>query len=237
MILSAPIFAQWSVEVSDANNTVYNEGVLTKYASPGTDEMSTYLKTTFSGPSTNTVNVKRYELDVQPGTGNYFCWGLCYGEVSQGVNVSWISGDPVSMDPGVEYNYFAAYHKPHNNVGVSCYRYVWYDLNNEDDSTWVDICFDTESVGINEAEGLTNLDVYPNPSNGDVTFDLAFNPVVRNAAITVHNLLGEEVWSREVKGLNAKVQMPGGHLNSGVYFYSISTNGRIATTEKLIITK
>lgn len=229
-------FAQLDVDVT-YNGDLKNGTTHYVYGESTAGTLVGYLNSTITGPNDKTVNVKRYETSVEPNTSNFFCWGVCYNTVPVGTHPVWVSVDPIDMTAGQEYTNFSAYHQPNGSVGVSCFRYVWYDMNNSDDSTYVDICFDTETVGVEEIAMVQQLSVYPNPSKGAVDFNVALDPSVQDAELVVHNLLGEMEWSRLLNGPNSVVQLPAGLLASGVYFYSVVADGRVAVTEKLVITK
>jgi len=234
-LLAITSVAQLNVEITDEDGNLQNEGTYVVYDDPSTPTMHLDLISKNLSSANIVVNVKRYETGVQSGTQNFFCWGLCYGEVDAGAVPVWVSDDFVDMIPDSSYVSFHAYHKPLNLAGVSCYRYVWYDTGNVNDSTWVDICFDTETVGISESNVISELNVYPNPSLGSVNFDIALDASTENAELVIHNLLGARVWSKTIWNNEQKIVLNEGELTPGIYFYSVQVNGQIAITEKLII--
>jgi len=229
------VVAQLNVQVTDGDGVVQNGNTIIVYDDPTAGTMHADLFSENMSSSNIVVNVKRYEMGVQPGTKNFFCWGVCYGSIDAGAQPLWISDDEVNMAPDSLYNNFHAYHQPENMVGVSCYRYVWYDMSQPNDSIWVDICFDTESVGIEENGIVSELNVYPNPSLGSVNFDIVLESFTNDAQLVIHNLLGERVWSTSIQNNEQKIVLGEGELTPGIYFYSIEANGRVAVTEKLII--
>ncbi len=96
----------------------------------------------------------------------------------------------------------------------------------------------TMFLGVNKAklEGVA-ISAYPNPANDRVTFKANFTKAM-NAQFTLTNMLGQEV--RSVNKANMfgtqTIDMDIADLPSGVYFYSVKADGKIAT-EKLIISK
>jgi len=230
----ASSIAQLNVEITDYNGNVQNESTYTYYGVPNSTMHAVLLSENMNS-SNMVVNVKRYETSVQANTSNFFCWGICYGSQPVGTHPLWVMSDVIDMDPGVEIDNFSAYHQPQGNVGVSCFLYVWYDTADPNDSTWVNICFDSESVGIEESGVVSKLNVYPNPSLGSVNFDIALESFATDAKLIIHNLLGERVWSTSIMNNEQKIVLGEGELTPGIYFYSIEANGRVAITEKLII--
>ncbi|MBK9763779.1 MAG: hypothetical protein IPO87_10545 [Flavobacteriales bacterium] len=59
------------------NNEVVTNGSLLTYSRP-TDStaMEVDVEVLWATEGEADVNVRRYEVDVQAGTGNYFCWGV-----------------------------------------------------------------------------------------------------------------------------------------------------------------
>ena len=75
---------------------------------------------------------------------------------------------------------------------------------------------------------LTNVSIYPNPSNtGLVTIETASNEA---AAVEVYNLLGKQVISQTLTNSTLNVA----NLSSGVYLVKVSVEGKSAT-KKLVI--
>ena len=95
--------------------------------------------------------------------------------------------------------------------GASPYTYQWNDPNMQTTATAVDLDEGIYSVTVTDASGcevtaiidltvgvempeyLTNLDIFPNPSNGKFTIDLQFE-VTQTATIQVLNTLGQEMY-------------------------------------------
>lgn len=90
-------------------------------------------------------------------------------------------------------------------------------------------------ASIQEFEGLTSFDVYPNPNNGH--FMVSFDVNVRdNYAIEVKNTLGQVVYSYKLGEFNGKFSkdMDLSHLGKGVYMISI-TNSRNESMKKVTV--
>lgn len=235
-ILAVTSFAQLDMQVTDGDGNIQNGSTYYYYGDPSST-MHAALLCENTNSSNIEVNLKRYETDVQPGTKNFFCWGVCYGAVSVGTNPLWVSQDFVDMDAGVQYNNFSAYHQPQGNVGVSCFLYVWYDTADPNDSTWVNVCFDSETVGVEENDMIADLNGYPNPSIGSVNFDIALRVSINEAELVIYNLLGERVWSRFISNNEQKFVLNEGELSPGIYFYSVQANGQSGIAQKLIIAR
>lgn len=189
--------------------------------------------------ATRTINVKRYELDLMEGTENYFCWDVCYGAVWAGQRPSWTSLDPISMDAGEIATGFHAYYKPDLHYGEATFRYVWYDVNNINDSTWVDFVFNAGTVGVSEVAGpVRNFTAYPNPSvGGDVTLDYELATAGAGTRLVIYNMLGERKLVRSIGAAQGRVVLNGDDLLSGVWFAVIERNGHALATKRLVIAR
>jgi hypothetical protein len=87
---------------------------------------------------------------------------------------------------------------------------------------------DFEANLLASSNTLTNVSIYPNPSNtGLVTIETASNEA---AAVEVYNLLGKQVISQTLTNSTLNVA----NLSSGVYLVKVSVEGKSAT-KKLVI--
>ncbi|MEO7082059.1 MAG: T9SS type A sorting domain-containing protein [Flavobacteriales bacterium] len=187
--------------------------------------------------STHLVNVKRYETSVPHGTGNYFCWDLCYGSRNAGAYPLWIGADPVPMPAGFIANGFHAYYEPMGNVGSATFRYVWYDMDSPNDSTWVDFVFNvTEQVGIAEVAAVRGFTAFPNPSvAGNVTFNYDLATASVGTQLVVYNMLGERKMVKAIGAAQGTVVLNEGDLSSGVWFAVLERNGKPLATKRVVV--
>lgn len=184
-----------------------------------------------------TVNVKRYEVNVPHGTGNYFCWDLCYGERSAGNTPLWIGADPIPMAPGFVANGFHAYYKPYQMPGEAVFRYVWYDVDNVNDSTWVDITFNATMAAVAQnASPVLGFDAYPNPAAGaDVTLSYELAANTPGTRLALYNVLGERKMVKAVKAAQGKVVLNAADLGAGVWFAVLERDGKAMATKRVVL--
>ncbi|MCO6482019.1 MAG: T9SS type A sorting domain-containing protein [Flavobacteriales bacterium] len=185
------------------------------------------------------MNVKRYELDVLHGTMNYFCWDLCYGERYAGVSPLWVGADPIPMQAGDTANGFHAYYKPMNIVGTSAFRYVWYDMGNPDDSTYVDFIFNvTVGTGVAEVNDMAGFSVYPNPAlGGTITFDYDLRGNAAGTRLAIYNMLGGRQLVKPLAAAQGRVRLGEGELGSGVWFAVLERDGKPLATKRLVVAR
>lgn len=224
------------VTLEDLDGNQVNGQSVTVVASEPEFLMEYDLVTTLTGSVDKTINVKRYELNVVPTSENYFCWGVCYLPVVSGAKPYWLSVDSVEMTPGVEFTGFHAYYKPQGTSGVAGFRFVFYDIADHDDSTWVDIHFDTQQVGIEEL-AVDGFSVFPNPARGtDVTIEHALSGSVQGAELVIYDALGSRVFQQAIAGGSARTTIKAGTLPAGFYLATIEQAGRLVATKPLAIT-
>jgi hypothetical protein len=88
-------------------------------------------------------------------------------------------------------------------------------------------------------QGQTNVFIYPNPSYGDVRFELvSFKPGTYR--IDVRSVIGKKIWSKhlEIKSANSSHKENLSFLPKGTFLYSIvSETGETIATKRLVIMK
>ena len=76
---------------------------------------------------------------------------------------------------------------------------------------------------------------YPNPTFGDVTFQL-INMPHDNYKVVLYNIIGKQLWSSDINFIQGKLRANLSHLQKGTYFYSIVNGaGQKVTTRRLMI--
>ncbi len=89
-------------------------------------------------------------------------------------------------------------------------------------------CSTLSGIEENSLNQIT-FEVFPNPSNGQITIKLTEN--IGSIKLTVLNLLGEIVYSKKFKEQTTTLNL---NLKTGLYFVSIDNNGQ-KTTRKIIV--
>lgn len=200
-----------------------------------------YVKIRNNGASNIDVKVKRYELSAVTGTKNYFCWTLCYSPMNAGANFqfpiptdnAW--DDYVTVNAGAISAYqLIVYYQPYSNTGSSTYRYVAFDGNNPNDSTYIDIVFDV-TLGVNEINKTTNFTLFPNPANEQVNINFEVANVSSSRTIIVYDVLGNKVAEYALGGNTGRIAADVSNLNNGFYFFSLIENNKAILTKKLMV--
>jgi len=89
------------------------------------------------------------------------------------------------------------------------------------------------TLGLNEADYLTNVSIYPNPSNGLITLKKPSGIVLKQAL--VYNVLGNQVKSVNLETMTDSKTIDLSLLSSGLYVLNIQTANGNAITKKIVI--
>lgn len=223
--------------LKDLSGNVVNGQVLEHWGDNATASQEVDVHVTLNGTVNKTLNVRRYELAVQPNTENYFCWGVCYAPQPAGALPAWsaLPQHSIQCQPGVPVTNFHAYHTPLGVNGTSTYRYVWYDVANPTDTVWCDVRYQVTSVGIPELE-VRQFTAFPNPALGqDVQLRLDLAAEAPGTVITLRDMVGAQVMQVPVRGAGARVTVPTAGLAPGLYFASVEREGRAARSIRFVV--
>lgn len=189
--------------------------------------------------TTRTINVKRYELTELPGSQNYFCWGVCYEPAAAGERDIWVSQHPVVIGAGeVSSNFYGDY-KPMGNPGTASFRFVWFDMDSPNDSTWVDVAYTAlEPAGIPEASAVRGFAAFPNPSvDGSISFSYDLAHAAPGTRLALYNMLGERKLVKAIGAAQGTVKLDEGELSSGIWFAVLERNGKPLATRRVAVVR
>jgi hypothetical protein len=174
------------------------------------------------------IKCLREELNLVPGTQNYFCWGVCYGETT---NVSVLAQTIAAGDTN---DTFYAHYKPLGNVGQSDINYCFFNTADPNDRAChtVHYCFecivdieDVHSSELNEFFGENPL-----IGLGNYSYNLAGN----EGLFQIRTQDGKLVKSVNLNGSFGTILLNSSDFTSGIYFVTIESNNNSSTT-KLVI--
>lgn len=180
------------------------------------------------------IKVVRNEIYLMEGDTSYFCWGACYPYFVDSSGM--LMEIPAGGSSG-ELDFSAHYIYHDDIIGVSLIDYKFYDMDNPDEFVKVIIKYDNTPDGLDEniLKNTWVSDIYPNPASYYVTIDYDMPAEVEAASIKIVNLLGSVVKEQKIDARNNIMKMNVSELNGGIYFYSLTINGEIYSTKKLII--
>jgi PKD repeat protein len=91
------------------------------------------------------------------------------------------------------------------------------------------------SSGIDDKKYATEaIQVYPNPSEGDISISLPASG--KNAEVIIYNLVGELIYKNEVADTGQVLNVSLADKQNGMYFVTVKTGG-ITTTRKFVLSK
>ncbi|MBM3436071.1 MAG: T9SS type A sorting domain-containing protein [Bacteroidetes bacterium] len=171
------------------------------------------------------VKAKKIENYLIPETVNTFCWaGLCY---APNVYISPLY-DTLFAGETTLPGEFAGHYNPQTHPGESSISYVFFDMNNPNDSVMVTVLYDATLTGI-QLQGLsrnTISDPYPNPANQFVRFDYQISePILAN--LKIYSLIGSLVSELTLSSVQGTIQVETVKLEEGFYFFVL----QIASSE------
>ncbi len=179
------------------------------------------------------AKVRKFEIEIVPGSSNTFCWGLCFPPFV------FESPSALTIQPGAINNEFSGDYSPNNFSGVSIMRYTVFDIVNPNDSAYFFVEYNAGTVGLNDYSS-TKISVsnpYPNPAKSQTSFNYQLPANASHASIRIHNLLGSVVKEVQLVGQRGKISMNVTDLNDGVYFYSVVVNNETYETKRLIVSR
>jgi hypothetical protein len=111
------------------------------------------------------------------------------------------------------------------------------DLTYDDEGTLLTAVYKGEiTTAVNEIDFKdVGVKTYPNPTYGDVTFELTNLPK-GDYTVVLYNIIGKKLWSDKFDNNSGRLNADLSHLKKGTYLYSIvDENGRKVTTKRLMI--
>lgn len=183
------------------------------------------------------VGLKRTELSIVSGTNDYFCWFDCYSAVAAGSEPVFVAPDSVTMAAGdTNFNSFGAYFEYEEQVGISCYRYTFYDVKNPSDSASYEQCFEFRYVGVEEQENTITAQLYPNPANDviNLKYDLD-SDAISGAQVIVTDLMGKQIDVRSVNGMSGNLQVDTRNFQNGIYLMNVISADGSKWTQKFSV--
>lgn len=179
------------------------------------------------------VKVKFFENSLVTDAGHFFCWAVCY--IEGAVNNGFESPHALTIPAGDTVPNFYSDYKPHNTSGISHFTYCFYDENNMSDSSCIDLRFDTQTLGIEDASQLTDLVAYPNPADNEMTIKYNLRAGLKSPKIEVYDVLGSKVRSKDIEDESGKFVLETMDLPSGMYFYKLKAEGTDLALRKFMV--
>jgi hypothetical protein len=174
-----------------------------------------------------------HEVSVMQGTMHYFCFGgACYppGTVESPGSYTVAAGQLIE-------DQFYADYMPYEIQGTSKVKYTFFNESNPTDSVSVVVNFISGYLGLTEnlLDKIQFSGAYPNPASNSTSFNYTLPSGISRAKLEVHNLLGSVVIDAIITEPQGKLTLSTADLQEGMYFYTLSAEGKSVSSGKLII--
>lgn len=197
-----------------------------------TSKIEAKIKVKNNALVSKTIKVKKIENSLIAGSLNTFCFsGNCFS------SSTYVSPLSVILSSGATDSSFAGDYSPKGFLGTSTITYVFFDINNVNDSAWVVVNFVATPAGLIENTAI-KFDIsnpYPNPAKNMVIYNYSFTGEINDAKILVRDLLGNIVIQEQIFDLQGKLSIDISDLKNGIYFYSFVLNNKNVVSKKLVI--
>ena len=192
--------------------------------------------------ASKTVKVKRTLISAVTGHDIYYCFGaVCLNPSPLTV---YIPSQSATMSangglPNGQGTYGLSADLDAMALGTSVVRYTLFDVNNPNDSIYVDLTYVVTPVGISEltAKNFHLSQPSPNPAINSVSFKYDFNFLPKNSSLKIYDMVGSLVKEEKITGKDGKLNLNLSDLSEGVYFCSLSVNDKMISTRRLIVAR
>ncbi len=184
------------------------------------------------------VLVRRVEVDVLPGTINYFCWkDACLDETTFEVD------DPIILTPGetsTASDFYADY-LPEGQEGTSIVRYEFFSDRDDFETSHVTVHYITESttnISYNDDESRDFLvSVHPNPAIDFVDINHSESSSANEAFVRLYSITGSLLKEEMLSPGSTSYRMDLSSVPRGIYMLSLHIDGRLISTRKLVVNR
>lgn len=122
-----------------------------------------------------------------------------------------------------------------NGTGTFLIELEVVDKQGNRDDCSVNVTVVDNITSVEEIESLTKFDVFPNPTNGEMTVSLEFDEN-ESATLSILNIVGKEVTTLPLEGRVINMPLDLTEMADGVYFVAIRS-GNAVSTKKVILSK
>lgn len=231
-ILMLSFVSAQSLVVKDKSGLDVSGQTIDHYCAPGYGFGSIGLDVFNVASVAKSVLVQKYDISLVDSTSSNICWVSCYPDWT------FITPEALVIEAGSYSPNFTGDLSYRSVQGTSTVKFVFFDMDNRNDSTSVTINFVIGTLGVNNKPKLTNVEMsnaYPNPVMGVSFIDYKLPQSVAGAYIKINNLLGTTVREIPLDRNQGKVALDVANLKDGVYFYSLIVNNSAAITRKFVV--
>lgn len=226
------VFSQSFILSDEINATVTSGATININGDTGTI-ITKKLRITNNTSTNKIIKVKKIIVDTITGSENDFCFG---GECQ--LPSIYLSTESVDLSAGQTDSSFEGGYRPHSLTGTSIIRYIFFDVNNTNDSVYINIAYTANIPSGIKDNILKQVEfpvVYPNPAHNYANFSWSLASNFNSSRIIIRNLVGSVVKEKIISTQSGKTSIDINDLQNGVYFYSLLINETPYITRKMII--
>lgn len=180
------------------------------------------------------VSLEKRCYNAADGLNMQLCWGdLCYPPTNEDYVAYEVEATLVTLSAG-ESTGLLSIHQFFTETYGSNWRIYFYDLNNHEDKTFLDVYVGTclpedEVVSVADVAEADDFSISPNPAS-DVCY---INCGVSNEQIVIRDLTGRVIERIQTTGNRQPVQVA--DYQDGIYLVSLWSGGQIVQTQRLLV--
>ncbi len=218
--------------IKDKNGNNVTSDTIVAYGMSPDGGMAVGADVTNNTETPRNVLVRKEHIYIPEGITVMMCWKSCYAPDT------YITPEYLTIQPGETKTEFVEdFFYPAETFGIFTVKYVFFDMDNTRDSSYVVIKHIIGGVGVKEniAKSVYISNAYPNPAVSIVNLDFKLPVNASNAKIQISNLLGTSIKVIDLNTKEGKASINISDLKNGVYFYSLTINNSATITRKFVV--
>lgn len=163
-------------------------------------------------------------MDPADAITSTFCWGeTCYTPTTD------VSLNSIVIPAGESFDGFSGYLYSMAEEASFVINYCFAVEDNPTDKVCADVTYTSLSQYIDLKEVEDEFSVYPNPASDRVQIK---NNSLNEVSFVLYDMLGNKMQEKQLKG-DSFVDVSS--FESGIYFYTFATQGKVSEVQKLIV--
>lgn len=239
LLLSVFSLKAQELTLLDKDSNDITNGTLTVNATTAESIVTGYIYF-FNDTGVNlSVLVRKVEVDVIPGTINYFCWN----DECLEVDVYEVD-NPIVLEPGETSTYddFYAAYWPMGIEGTSVIRYEFFSDRDDFDQVEVTVYYVIEEeedpnniVSFIDYSSAEFKSIIPNPAKNNTELSYSLPLGINKANIRIHSITGKMISEINISPNSGKYSLDTSSLTRGMYMLSLVVDGAVVGTRKLVV--
>lgn len=230
LVIGFSVQAQ-SLVIKDKTGAVVTGQTIDEFCIPGAGMHAIGLDVYNVSDLRKNVMVRKIEHSLIADSEVYFCWASCYP------SFVFESPEPILVEAGAFSTNFTGDVSYGSTQGTISATFVFFDMDNAVDSSFVTINFIVGTLGIpvNKVALSSLSNAYPNPASSASYVDYKLPKSAVGASLRINSLLGVTIQDIPLDRSEGKATIDVSKLKEGIYFYSLIVNNSITQTRKFVV--